>query len=86
VATVRFPSGWTTLTGGVDEVAIDAARVADLFDQLRARFPALSTHLESAAVAIDGRIYHQARYEPLLPGSEVYLIPPVGGGSLISEG
>jgi molybdopterin converting factor small subunit len=81
VATVRFPSGWTPLTGGVDEVVIDAARVVDLLDALRARFPSLSDHLDAAAVAIDGRVYHHARYEPLTSESEVYLLPPVGGGA-----
>lgn len=80
VATVHFPSGWTPLTGGTDVITVDAPRVAEMLAAIEARFPALREQLVSAAVAIDGRIYHQARYEPLSPAAEVYLLPPVGGG------
>jgi molybdopterin converting factor small subunit len=44
------------------------------------RFPALASELEQAAIAIDGQIFHHARYEPLGPDSEVHLLPPVAGG------
>ena len=79
MATVHFPSGWTQYTSGLDAVVIDATRVDDLL-ALTARFPALADHLEQVAVAIDGRIYHHARYEKLEPHSEVHLLPPVAGG------
>ena len=59
---------------------IDAARVDDLLRALIDRFPALATELEQAAIAIDGQIFHHARYEPLGPDSEVHLLPPVVGG------
>jgi molybdopterin converting factor small subunit len=59
---------------------IDAARVDDLLRALVDRFPALATELEHVAVAIDGQIFHHARYEPLRPDSEVHLLPPVAGG------
>jgi len=80
MATVHFPSGWTQYTNGLDEIAIDAPRVGDLMQALVARFPALADQLEQVAVAIDGKIYHHARYEALEPHSDVHLLPPVAGG------
>jgi molybdopterin converting factor small subunit len=59
---------------------IDAARVDDLLRALIDRFPALATELEQVAIAIDGQIFHHARYETLGPDSDVHLLPPVAGG------
>jgi molybdopterin converting factor small subunit len=81
MATVHFPSGWAPHTGGIEQLTIDAPRVADLIAALGARFPALRLHLDQSAIAIDGQIYHNARYEPLQPDSEVHLLPAVSGGS-----
>ena len=80
MATVHFPSGWAQHTGGIQQITIDAPRVAELFAALAARFPALGQQLEQSAVAIDGQIYHQARYETSRPDSEVHLLPAVSGG------
>jgi molybdopterin converting factor small subunit len=80
VATVHFPSGWKEHTGGVDELVVDAPRVDQLILALAARFPALTEQLEEVAVAIDGQIYHHARYEALSSRSEVHFLPPVAGG------
>lgn len=80
MATVHFPSGWTQYTSGLEQVVIDATRVDDLLQVLTARFPALADQLEQVAVAIDGQIYHHARYETLEPHSDVHLLPPVAGG------
>ena len=80
MATVHFPSGWTEHTGGVDYVVIDAPRVHELIVALAARFPGLTEQLEQVAVAIDGQIFHHARYEALSPHSEVHFLPPVAGG------
>jgi hypothetical protein len=44
------------------------------------RFPALATEIEQVAIAIDGQIFHHARYEPLGADSDVHLLPPVAGG------
>jgi len=78
--TVHVPSGWTQFTDGVDAIVIDAERVDELLQSLSARFPALASQLEQAAIAIDGQVFHHARYEPLRPESDVHLLPPVAGG------
>jgi molybdopterin converting factor small subunit len=80
VATVHFPSGWTQFTDGVDQMVIDVPRVQELILELAARFPGLTEQLEQVAVAIDGQIYHHARYETLSSDSEVHFLPPVAGG------
>ena len=80
MATVHLPSGWTQYTDGADRFVIDAPRVGELLQALTDRFPALASQLEQVAVAIDGQIYHHARYEPLRPESDVHLLPPVAGG------
>jgi molybdopterin converting factor small subunit len=59
---------------------IDAPRVDALFRSLTECFPALASQLEQVAVAIDGQVFHHARYEPLRPESVVHLLPPVAGG------
>ena len=80
MAIVHVPSGWTRFTDGIDQIAIEAPRVRELFTALAERFPALGDQLDQMAVAIDGQIYHHARYEPLRSDSDVYLLPPVAGG------
>ncbi len=59
---------------------IDASRVDDLLKTLVERFPGLAGELEQVAVAIDGQIFHHARYQSLRPDSDVHLLPPVAGG------
>jgi sulfur-carrier protein len=80
MAVVHFPSGWTEHTGGIDEVTIEAARVDELMAALARRFPGLSRILEQSAVAIDGQVYHHARYQALQRDSEVHLLPAISGG------
>ena len=49
--------------------------------ELEKRFPGLGTQVEeSMAVAIDGEIYQDAYAAELRPGSEIVLIPKIGGG------
>jgi molybdopterin converting factor small subunit len=80
MALVHFPSGWAEHTGGLEQITIEAARVDDLFAALASRFPALTRYLEQSAVAIDGQVYHNARYEALRGDSEVHLLPAISGG------
>ncbi len=68
-------------TGGVTEVAIDAANVRQLFRKLGEKFPELAPHLEEGlAVAIDGQIYQDALLEPIGAESEVHVLPQIAGG------
>jgi molybdopterin converting factor small subunit len=80
MATVYFPSGLTTYTGGLDEVTIEAPRVRELLDALSTRFPGLADRLGEMAVAIDGQIYNDADYQLIRPGAEIHLVPRIAGG------
>lgn len=80
MARVIFAGGMRAFTGGDESIELDAARVADLIAALYARYPALSGRLDGVAVAIDGTLYGDARYQPLRPGSEVHFVGPIAGG------
>ena len=68
-------------TGGVTELDIEADTVRRMIAELDRRFPGLGHQIdEGMAVAIDGEIYQDAYMARLEPGSEVVLIPKIGGG------
>ncbi len=68
-------------TGGETEVELEAGNVRQLFRALGERYPDLKPHLEEGlAVAIDGQITQDAWFEPILPDSEVHLVPRIAGG------
>ncbi len=81
--TVVLSSGSASLelTGGVTAFEVEATSFRRLILELEARFPGLGHQVEeSMAVAIDGEIYQDAYAAPLRPGSEIVLIPKIGGG------
>ena len=68
-------------TGGISEFDVEADTFRRLVLELDRRFPGLGEQIEeSMAVAVDGEIYQDAYQVPLQPGSEIYLIPKIGGG------
>ncbi|HZT76655.1 MAG TPA: MoaD/ThiS family protein [Vicinamibacterales bacterium] len=80
MAIVHLPSGLAQFTGGVESVAIDAPRIADMLAELRRRFPQLADQLDDIAVAVDGDIYADPGYQPLRADSDVHLVPRIAGG------
>jgi molybdopterin synthase catalytic subunit/molybdopterin converting factor small subunit len=67
---------------GTNEMEIEmpeGSRVADLRARLDADHPKLQALWSRLAVAVDGRVVTPE--EPLTPGAEVALLPPVSGGS-----
>ena len=85
MAVVHFPSGWTEHTGGIEEITIDAPRVDELMAALAQRFPGLIAILEQSAVAIDGQVYHHARYQTLRQdiGKKVQQLLQQTGGATV---
>ena len=56
-------------------------RLRRLVLELERRYPGLGKQVEEGmAVAIDGEIYQDAYGAELKPGSEIVLIPKIGGG------
>jgi hypothetical protein len=80
VAVVHFPRTLLPHTGGLEQVTIEAPRVKELQVALVARFPGLAGEIDQLAVAIDGEVRPDAEYEPLLPLSDIYLVPKIAGG------
>lgn len=68
-------------TNGETEFEVEATNFRRLVLELERRYPGLGRQVEeSMAIAIDGEIYQDAYSAPINPGSEVYLIPKIGGG------
>jgi molybdopterin converting factor small subunit len=69
------------LTAGQTEFEVEATNFRRLILELERRFPGLGKQVEeSMAVAVDGEIYQDAYGVELRPGSEICLIPKIGGG------
>ncbi len=69
------------LTGGRTEFDVEATTFRRLIVELESLYPGLGTQVEeSMAVAIDGEIFQDAYQVELKPGSEIVLIPKIGGG------
>ena len=68
-------------TGGQAEVEVEADTVRRMIAELDRRFPGFGRQIdEGMAVSIDGEIFQDAYQAELKPGSEIVLIPKIGGG------
>ena len=68
-------------TGGKTEFELEATTFRQLVRELDHKYPGLGSQIEeSMAVAIDGEIFQDAYQVELKPGSEIVLIPKIGGG------
>jgi sulfur-carrier protein len=66
---------------GQTEFEVEATTFRRLVLELEQRYPGLGKQVEeSMAIAIDGEIFQDAYSAVLKPGSEIYLIPKIGGG------
>jgi len=60
---------------------VEATTFRRLVLELDTKFPGLGKQVEEGmAIAIDGEIYQDAYHAELKPGSEIVLIPKIGGG------
>lgn len=70
-----------TFTGGASEFEVAAMSVGAMIRELEARWPGLGDYVEHRmAIAIDGEIFQDADGAVFRDGSEVCLIPRIGGG------
>ena len=68
-------------TGGKTEFEVEATTFRQLVRELERDYPGLGNQVEEGmAVAIDGEIFQDAYHVELKPGSEIVLIPKIGGG------
>lgn len=67
--------------GGQTEFEVEAANIKQLLARLGESQPRLKPVLDKGvAVAIDGQIYRDAWFQPIPPGSEVFILPRMAGG------
>jgi len=81
--TVVLASGGSCLqfTGGRTEFEVEATSFRKLILELERKFPGLGHQVEEGmAIAVDGEIHQDAYDVQLKPGSEIVLIPKIGGG------
>ena len=75
---------WGTLkaaTGGEAELEIEASNIRELLTRLGEAYPGLKPQLEGGvSVAVDGQIYRDTWFQPILPDSEVFILPRMAGG------
>jgi sulfur-carrier protein len=70
-----------SFTGGASEFDVAALSVGAMIRELEQRWPGLGEYVERRmAIAIDGEIFQDADGAPFRDGSEVCLIPKIGGG------
>ena len=70
-----------SFTGGASEFEVAALSVGEMIRELEQRWPGLGDYVERRmAVAIDGEIFQDADGAQFRAGSEVCLIPKIGGG------
>ena len=70
-----------TAAGGTSEFDLEAGDIRELLTRLGELCPELKPRLDKGvAVSIDGRIYRNAWFEPVLPDSEVFILPRMSGG------
>ena len=80
---VRVTLGGTlkNAAGGQSEFDVEADNIRQILNQLSKQAPQLKPVLDKGvAVAIDGRIYRDAWFEPVPPDSEVFILPRLAGG------
>ena len=74
-------SSCRAFTGDVTTFEVEAVTVRELIRELDRRYPGFGDHIERRmAIAIDGEIHQDALFALLMAGSEVVLIPRIGGG------
>jgi molybdopterin converting factor small subunit len=88
--TVVVPAALRSCAGGSREVAVEAASLGDVFDQLSQRHPVLERRIRDergalrphVLVFVDGVMVRGADDlgTPLHDGSEVFIAPAVSGG------
>jgi molybdopterin converting factor subunit 1 len=73
-ATLKERAGASQVSVEVDEPAV----VSDILAALTEKFPAIQPSLQSILVAVNQE--YAERTQPIHPGAEIALFPPVSGG------
>lgn len=67
--------------GGAEEVEVEAASIGEMLECLATIHPGLRPQIErGVSVSVDGLIFRDSWLTPILPDSEVVLLPKLTGG------
>jgi len=81
VVTVTLWGSLADLAGGQRELEVNASNLRKLLTELQANHPALRPQLaRGVSVSIDGKIYNDSWFQPILETSEVVLLNRLEGG------
>ena len=87
MVTVFVPTMLQSLTGGVQQIEVEAANIRQVVDRLEELYPGLKERLveegrikRNLAVSIDGEIARLGLLEKVGEHSEVHFVPAIGGG------
>lgn len=88
MATVFVPTMLQSLTGGTQEVEVEAGNVRQVVERLEELYPGVKDRLveegrlrPNLAVSIDGEIARMGLLEKVGENSEVHFVPAIGGGT-----
>ena len=84
---VFIPPLLRDLTAGVDQVSVAGRTVRQVINSLDERFPGIRDRLcagdqlrPGLAIAINGTVASKGLLQPVAEGSEVHILPAIGGG------
>lgn len=86
---LHVPAPLRSLCGGAERIEADGSTLRAVFAAIGTEHPELTARIldehglrPDIAVAIDGSILDQSGLtEAVTPDTEIYLVPPIGGGS-----
>ena len=89
MAVVHVPASLRSLSDGRDRFEVPGDTLRQVFEAVRRECPGLTARIiedgdlrPDIAVAIDGSILEGGGLvQPVRPDAEIYLVPPIGGGS-----
>jgi molybdopterin synthase sulfur carrier subunit len=87
VVTVFVPTMLQSLTGGAQQIEVEASNIRQVVDRLEELYPGMKERLvedghikRNLAVSIDGEIARMGLLEKVEQHSEVHFVPAIGGG------
>ena len=86
---LHVPAPLRSLSGGRERIEVEAATLREVFRAVAVEYPELTARIVNEdglrpdiAVAIDGSILDEGGLtESVRPDTEIYLVPPIGGGT-----
>ncbi len=93
MALVLIPATLRDLCGGASRVEVPGTTIEQVLREIDVRCPGFYNRVVDGArlrpelaFAVNGEVIPLGLYEPVLPDTEITIVPAIGGGSLVSAG